>query len=118
MTYAERIQLIKYVPNSLQTYLCQVFIIPKKVLKAIQAAYRSFLWTDQSDMSIRDLGAWETLCHPKNASGWNITCAINLNRVVICKFLWNVFLNKKKGVDQMYPLLLCERKECIADGNA
>lgn len=40
-------------------------MIPQKVLKIIQAACRSFLWTGSSGMSKRALVAWESLFYLK-----------------------------------------------------
>lgn len=44
-SYAGRTQLIKSVLFSIQTFWAQVFIIPKKIVKVIEAICRRFLWT-------------------------------------------------------------------------
>lgn len=43
LSYAGRVQLIKSVLFSIQTYWSQIFAIPQKVVKMIQAACRIFL---------------------------------------------------------------------------
>lgn len=43
LTYAGRVQLIKNVLFSMQTYWSSLFIIPKKVIKEVEAILRAFL---------------------------------------------------------------------------
>ncbi|XP_024638625.1 uncharacterized protein [Medicago truncatula] len=66
-----RLQLIKSVLFGVQTYWSQVFVLPQKVLKLIQTACRVFLWTGKFGTSKRALIAWERICLPKTAGGWN-----------------------------------------------
>ncbi|KAL0293107.1 UNVERIFIED_CONTAM: hypothetical protein Sangu_3245300 [Sesamum angustifolium] len=44
LTYAGRTQLIKSVLSSIHQYWCSVFILPKGVIKTIDAKLRNFLW--------------------------------------------------------------------------
>jgi hypothetical protein len=55
-----------------QIYWSQVFALPQKVLKLIQTACRVFLWTIKCGISKRALIAWEHICLPKLAGGWNV----------------------------------------------
>lgn len=48
LSYAGRIQLIKAVLLSIQSYWSQIFLLPQKVLKLIQAACRNFIWSEKS----------------------------------------------------------------------
>lgn len=96
LSYAGRLQLIKSVLMGVQAYLCQVFILPQKVIKLIQAACRTFLWTGKSNASKRALVAWDKLCLPKAAGGWNLTCIKLWNQAAICKLLWNIAKKKDK----------------------
>jgi mannosylglycoprotein endo-beta-mannosidase len=45
LTYAGRVQLIKNVLFSMQTYWSSLFILPKKVIKEVETILRSFLWS-------------------------------------------------------------------------
>jgi len=76
LSYAERLQLIKLVLFGVQTYWSQVFALSQKVLKLIQTVCRVFLWTGKSGTLKRALIAWEHICLPKSAGGWNV---IDLN---------------------------------------
>lgn len=96
LSYAGRVQLIKSVIFGIQTYWCQIFMIPKKVLKLIQAACRSFLWTGHVGASKRALVAWENICLPKSSGGFNIIDVAIWNQAAICKFLWNLSQKQDK----------------------
>lgn len=96
LSYAGRVQLIKSVLFGVQSYWCQVFLLPQKVLKMIQAACITFLWTGKSGTSRRALVAWETVCLPKAAGGWNLMCIHLWNKAAICKLLWNLAQKKDK----------------------
>lgn len=73
LSYSGRVQLIKSVINGLQSYWCQIFILPQKVIKMVQAACRVFLWTGKTNTSRRALVAWERVMLPKQAGGLHIS---------------------------------------------
>lgn len=50
-SYGGRLQLIKCVLFSIQTYLDQIFLLPKKVIKMIEQTCRSFLWTGEHHLT-------------------------------------------------------------------
>lgn len=52
LSYAGRLQLIKSVLFGIQLYWCQIFVMPKKVLKEIQRICRVFLWIGQDVIQI------------------------------------------------------------------
>ena len=64
------------------------------MLKLIQTACRVFLWTGKSGISKRDLIAWEHICLPKSAGGWNVINLKCWNQVALSKHFWNL-ANKK-----------------------
>ncbi|KAH6801336.1 hypothetical protein C2S52_001800 [Perilla frutescens var. hirtella] len=90
ISYAGRVQLIKSVLFGVQSFWSQVFLLPKKVLKAIETACRIFLWTGKSNYSERALVAWDHICLPKAAGGWNIVNMLIWNKAAICKLLWSI----------------------------
>lgn len=94
LSYAGRLQLIKSVLFGMQTYWCQVFLLPQKVIKLIQTICRVFLWTGQAGMSRRALVAWERVMLPMQARGLNVINMEIWNRAAVCKLLWR--LNQQK----------------------
>lgn len=51
LSYAGRVQLIKSVLHSVEVFLSQVFILPKKVIRCTEGLCRNFLWTGGVDIS-------------------------------------------------------------------
>nr|XP_033516233.1 uncharacterized protein LOC108947930 [Nicotiana tomentosiformis] len=48
-----------------------LFLLPKKVIKMIEAICMSFLWTGEATVTTRALVAWDKICLPKGARGLN-----------------------------------------------
>lgn len=69
LSYAGRLQLIRSVLFGVQSYWTQIFLLPKKVMKMIEAICRSFLWTGSATVSRRALISWETIYLPQSAGG-------------------------------------------------
>nr|XP_016481047.1 PREDICTED: uncharacterized protein LOC107802117 [Nicotiana tabacum] len=53
--------------KKLTTYWAHVFLLPKKILKLIISACRTFLWTGRDEPSRRALTAWDTVFMPFSA---------------------------------------------------
>ncbi|XP_019241757.1 PREDICTED: uncharacterized protein LOC109221761 [Nicotiana attenuata] len=96
LSYAGRIQLIKSVLFSIQTYWAQIFVLPKKIKKLIEAICRSFLWIGEGNVSKKALLAWEKVCLPKSAGGFNVMNISIWNKDAIRKQYWNLCKEKKK----------------------
>ncbi|XP_019258719.1 PREDICTED: uncharacterized protein LOC109236934 [Nicotiana attenuata] len=96
LSYAGKIQLIKSVLFSIQAYWAQIFVLPKKTTKLIEAICRSFLWTGEGNISKKALLAWEKVCLPKSAGGFNIISITLWNKAAICKQYWNLCKEKNK----------------------
>lgn len=88
LSYSGRLQLIKSVIFGMQTYWSQIFILPKKLIKEIEKMSRVFLWTGNVHPSRRALVAWESVCLPKTAGGWNVVSLLVWNKVAVMKLLW------------------------------
>ena len=97
LSYAGRIQLVKSVLQGIQSYWSQIFLLPKKVLREIKKVCITFLWTGTDSTSKKaPVVAWEQLCLPKSAGGWNILDVENWNQAAITKFYWSIALKKEK----------------------
>nr|XP_009779767.1 PREDICTED: uncharacterized protein LOC104228912 [Nicotiana sylvestris] len=72
LSYAGRLQLIKSVLFEVQSYWAQIFLLPKKILKMIEAICRSFLWSGTTTITNKALVAWDRVCWPQAASGLNV----------------------------------------------
>lgn len=73
LSYAGRAQLITSIFFSMQVYWSSLFILPKKVITAIESLFRSFFW---SGCDLRKHGAkvsWEKVCSPKSEGGLGLS---------------------------------------------
>ncbi|XP_019251421.1 PREDICTED: uncharacterized protein LOC109230371 [Nicotiana attenuata] len=74
----------------------QIFVLPKKVIKLIEANCRRILWTGGVELSKKTLLAWDKICMPRSADGLNILDLSVWNKAAICKLLWNLCQKKDK----------------------
>ncbi|XP_070031557.1 uncharacterized protein [Nicotiana tomentosiformis] len=79
LSYDGRVQLVQSVIFGIQAYRAQLFILPAKVLKMIEALCRRYIWLGTNTITKKALVTWEKICTPKSAGGLNL---INLP-------LWN-----------------------------
>lgn len=71
----------------------QLFL--QKVMKLIEVACRSYLWSGSTSITSRALVAWDKICIPKSAGGLNLINFKLWNQAALCKHLWA--LSQKKG---------------------
>ncbi|XP_075076819.1 uncharacterized protein LOC142163432 [Nicotiana tabacum] len=90
LPYARRIQLIRAVLFGIQSYWSQMFLIPAKVIKTIEAYCRSFMWLGTNVITKRALISWEKVCKPKSVGGLNILNLKQWNRAAILKLQWDL----------------------------
>lgn len=91
LSYAGRAQLITSILFSMQVYWSSLFILPKKVITAIESLFRSFIW---SGCDLRKHGAkvsWEKVCSPKSEGGLGFKSLEVWNKVAIAKHVWFLF---------------------------
>ncbi|KAM6543393.1 hypothetical protein CsatB_007840 [Cannabis sativa] len=69
LSYMGRVTLINAVLIAIHTYWAQIMILPKKLLKDIEAICRAYLWKGSQSMMGAGLVAWEHVCTPKSAGG-------------------------------------------------
>ncbi|XP_074265885.1 uncharacterized protein LOC141588337 [Silene latifolia] len=80
LSYAGRVTLINSVFNTLHNYWASIFLIPKGVIKRIEAICRNYLWEGETEFHRIPLVAWQKVCYPKKngslgikeAGVWNI----------------------------------------------
>lgn len=60
----------------------------------IEAICRTYLWTDQAEISRRALVAWDRICLPQTIGDLNVINLCNWNKAAVAKYLWAI--TKKK----------------------
>ncbi|XP_056687909.1 uncharacterized protein [Spinacia oleracea] len=96
LSYAGRLQLVKSVLFGMQLYWCQIFVMPKKVMKEIQQLCRCFLWTGSDLGSKKETVAWDDMCLPKSCGGWNLKNLVIWNKAVVLKHCWALSMKQDR----------------------
>lgn len=91
LSYAGRLQLIKYVLFSIQSYWCRMFIIPQKVVHIIEQKFARFLWSGLDMKSTKAKVNWEDVCSPKEEEGLGLKKISDWNKALGAKLIWNLF---------------------------
>lgn len=88
LTYAGRIQLIKSILFSMQTYWSSIFILPKRVIKEIEGILRSFFWSGSELKHTSAKVSWDRLCSPRKESGLGFKSLQVWNKAAMAKHIW------------------------------
>lgn len=96
LSYAERLQLVQRVLNSIQAFWAQIFLLPKKVMQQVQTIGKRFLWTGEHQRKGKTTIAWDTMRKPKVAGGLNISEIQKWNKASIIKHMWSLSQKKDK----------------------
>ncbi|XP_019251156.1 PREDICTED: uncharacterized protein LOC109230079 [Nicotiana attenuata] len=95
-SYAGRTQLAKSVLFGMQAYRAQLFPIPSKVLKTIDAYYRSYVWSGSNTITKKAPVAWDRVCMPKSMGGIGIINIKLWNQASQIKTCWDVVHKQDK----------------------
>ncbi|XP_057543926.1 uncharacterized protein LOC130823325 [Amaranthus tricolor] len=71
-SYAARLQLVNFFLMSITIYWCQIFVLPKKVIKVVNALCRAFLWkyNDKDMKPVYTKGGRWMIFNPPPISSW------------------------------------------------
>ncbi|XP_062118209.1 uncharacterized protein LOC133831814 [Humulus lupulus] len=94
LSYMGRATLINSVLISIHSYWAQLMILPKKLLRDVEALCRSFLWKGSSDTHSHGLIAWDHLCLSKTAGGLGFRRILDWNEAAIGKYVWDIAKKK------------------------
>lgn len=95
MSYGARLSLINSILSSIKSFLRQLCLLPKKLIREVEAVCRNFLWTGLERLSKKPLVAWEVVCAPYKTGGLNIKNFVQWNRFVVLKQLWAIDQEKE-----------------------
>ncbi|XP_074266680.1 uncharacterized protein LOC141589959 [Silene latifolia] len=111
LSYAGRLVLINSVFNTLHNYWASIFLIPKGVIKRIEAICGNYLWSGDTEYHRTHLVAWHDVCCSKKEGGlgikdagvWNVANVGKLVNWIYTKAnrLWVLRIDHvyMKGVD-------------------
>jgi len=92
LSYAGRLELIKYVLHGIVQFWISIFPIPAAVISKITSLCRNFLWTGDVLKSKSALVAWKQVCLPKDEGGLAILDIKARNSSFFAKLLWNIHM--------------------------
>ncbi|XP_030478100.1 uncharacterized protein LOC115695150 [Cannabis sativa] len=95
LSFAGRITLINSVLIAIQAYWSQMIIMPKKILKNIEAICRAFLWKGQATFYGAGAVAWGDVCQQRKDGGLGIKRVEEWNKAAICKYIWAIANNQE-----------------------
>ncbi|XP_019233130.1 PREDICTED: uncharacterized protein LOC109213753 [Nicotiana attenuata] len=82
--------LVQSVIFGIQAYWAQLFILPAKVLKMIEALCRSYIWSGTNTITRKALVAWEKICTPRSAGRLILINLPVWNKAAIAKTCWDL----------------------------
>ncbi|KAK4381483.1 hypothetical protein Sango_2854100 [Sesamum angolense] len=88
-SFATRIQLIKSILMTLNTYWAMAFILPKGIIKEIEKRLRNFLWKGVTGMGYSKV-AWPQVCNLVDKGGLGVRDIQSLNLALMSRQLWEV----------------------------
>jgi hypothetical protein len=94
LTYAGRLELIKFVLYGMVQFWVSIFPMPCAVIRQITCLCRNFLWTGNTRRNKFALVAWKTVCLPKHEGGLGLLDIQVRNNCYIAKHLWNIHLKQ------------------------
>ncbi|KAL2224840.1 UNVERIFIED_CONTAM: Transposon TX1 uncharacterized protein [Sesamum indicum] len=89
LSYAGRVQIIKFVLSALSIYWASAFILPKAIIKEVEKRLRRFLLKGTSMTGYAKV-AWKDVCKPIGEGGLGIKDIDALNRALMTKKLCDV----------------------------
>ena len=69
ISFAGRVTLVNTVLITIHTYWSQIFMLPKRIIKEINAIFSAFLWTWNVVASNPRSIAWDSICKSKSEGG-------------------------------------------------
>lgn len=90
LSYAGRLQLIKSVIFSIQSFWSSHFILPAAMLKDLKSIMSRFLWKGPSLLKYGAKVAWSKIALPFSEGGLAINHLEDWNRALIIIHLWRI----------------------------
>ncbi|XP_062118800.1 uncharacterized protein LOC133832477 [Humulus lupulus] len=90
LSYAGRVHLINSVLLGIRSYWMNIFILPQKVVKAIDSLCLKFLWGEKDNRSKMHRISWEHVSRPKCFGGLGFKDSFSWNKVVMAKYFWAI----------------------------
>lgn len=88
LSFAGRVQLLKYVVQALPTYRCMIQVAPVSFIKELDSLARHFLWVGSLQSSKWSLVKWDIVCSPKQFRGLGLRQSLLFSVAQAAKLYW------------------------------
>jgi hypothetical protein len=93
LSYAGRLQFVSSMLYSVQVHWSSIFILPKKIIRAIEQKFNRFLWNGKDEGIARAKVSWNMLCLPKeDGGGLGIKKLDEWNHAAMMRHIWSLFV--------------------------
>lgn len=89
--YAGRLQLVSSILTSMHNYWCDIFMLPKKVIKDVERTCNSFLWNGSVGSVVGAKVGWKAICSPKCEGGLGLRNIEDWNKAYLTRIIWFLF---------------------------
>ncbi|KAI9119453.1 hypothetical protein K1719_009329 [Acacia pycnantha] len=108
LTMAGRSVLIKSVLSSLPSHCMQSTLLPICTIREIEKISRNFLWSQEEDVKMMHLIAWEKTTQAKKQGGLGFKNLHRQNKAFIMKLCWSLLTKK----DTLWVQCLWSKYNC------
>lgn len=98
LAYSSRLQLIKSILFSIQSYWCNHFMLPKAVTRSIQSILCRFLWKGSSLANHGAKVSWAAISLPTTEGGLGLKSIQDWNKALIISHLLHVIQFQSKSL--------------------
>ena len=95
LTYVSRLQLVKSALLSIQLYWSSIFLLPRAVIKRIEAMLTAFLWKGVNSIKNGIKVCWKEMSKPIKQEGLGLPNLTNWNKALLFKYIWHIALKKE-----------------------
>lgn len=107
LSHGGRLQLVKFVLNSIQAYWSSIFILPKKLIKKIEGLMATFLWLVEAKTKYQAKVSWIDACSEVKESGLGLLNVEFWNKILVAKQIWNICQKKNSlWIKCVYSIML------------
>ncbi|KAL0304698.1 UNVERIFIED_CONTAM: hypothetical protein Sangu_3069000 [Sesamum angustifolium] len=97
LSFARRAQLIQSVLSTLHSYWASIFILPKGIIKILEAKLRKFLWQGATGRGQAKV-AWDRVCQQKEEGGLGFRSILVMNKALMMKHLWKIVRQDRNSI--------------------
>uniref|UniRef100_A0A803NI20 Uncharacterized protein n=1 Tax=Cannabis sativa TaxID=3483 RepID=A0A803NI20_CANSA len=90
LSFTGRAQLVHSVLLGVRNYWMSLFVLPQKIMGAIDKCCRDFLWGSNGNRSKMHIPSWEKVCLPKNSGGLGFKEGKKWNISLMAKYIWAI----------------------------